>query len=51
MDSTVSIKSSTFIGNKGLGPGGAIHLYQSVGETTVLIEDNVFKRNQVTGGS
>ncbi len=44
----VSVKSTTFIGNKGKGPGGAIHLYQTVGNTDVVIEDCTFLRNQVS---
>ena len=37
-----------FTSNTGQGPGGAIHLYQLSGQTTVKIRDSEFVNNRVS---
>ena len=47
--SSISIVSQcAFTGNSGLGPGGAIHLYQLTGHTSIKIQDSTFTDNRVS---
>ncbi len=47
--SKISIKKSNFTLNNAWGPGGAIHLYQVSGYTTIKIENSAFNHNRALG--
>ena len=43
----ISVQRCNFTDNSGRGPGGAIHLYQLSGHSSVKIKDCVFANNRV----
>jgi predicted outer membrane repeat protein len=44
---SIRITGSTFEGNRGKGEGGAAYLFTAANQDTVLIEDSLFRNNQV----
>ena len=44
---SISVHKCNFTSNTGQGPGGAIHLYQLSGQTTIKIRDSDFINNRV----
>ncbi len=46
---SIDVKSSNFTSNKAWGPGGAIHLNQVSGHTTLTVENTTFTANMALG--
>ena len=46
--SIIVIENSHFESNRGLGPGGALHLYQEDGLTSLNIKNSIFNNNMVS---
>ena len=44
----ISVQKCNFTENTGQGPGGAIHLYQLTGQSTIKIRDSYFISNRVS---